>query len=63
MQQAVNRHDASRWRDFLSGAFAIDRASKGMSIDDPWQLAEGLCVAMAAPSGALNFVSKTRMRD
>ena len=63
MQQAVNRHDAVRWREFLSGAFAIDRASKGMSVDDPWQLAEGLCVAMAAPAGAMNVVSKARMRE
>ena len=63
MQQAVNRHDAMRWREFLSGAFAIDRASKGMAADDPWQLAEGLCVAMAAPADALEFVPKARVRE
>ena len=63
MEQAVRRHDAATWRDFLSATFAIDRASKGMSVDDPWQLAERLCVAMAAPATELDFVRMMHMRE
>lgn len=47
VQAAVRRHPQAAWYGFLEQAHRIDRASKGMSKDDPWGLVELLCLRVA----------------
>jgi DNA polymerase III subunit delta len=44
VQRALTRHGAQQWLTFLAFAARVDKASKGLSADDPWALLEQLCL-------------------
>lgn len=47
MRQALSRHDASQWQQFLVQLAQIDQAAKGLSEYCPWSLLETLCLNVA----------------
>lgn len=44
VQGAISRHPADNWLVFIAFAARIDKASKGMTAEDPWALLEQLCL-------------------
>ncbi|MBS0226346.1 MAG: DNA polymerase III subunit delta [Proteobacteria bacterium] len=48
-KRALGRHVAGRWDALLAEIGRVDRASKGRSPGDPWQLLERVLLAVAEP--------------
>ena len=47
MRQALARHEARRWQQFLQQMAQIDQAAKGSLANCPWTLLETLCLNVA----------------
>jgi DNA polymerase-3 subunit delta len=47
MRQALERHEAKRWQQFLQQMAEIDQAAKGTVAKCPWTLLESLCLNVA----------------